>query len=149
MGATDDQRVNVSSESVSFPPDDRVGPHESQRADDLRSTPDTRTPRVPVPPPERVTAACERLNQVGASYPAERAKLAGQLDGAWGQLVADNADLANLAVWARLATSVSLRGGRGPLEDCAYELGKVTAPNMSLSQEAQRRYSGAEVVVPQ
>ncbi|OXR40525.1 hypothetical protein B7C42_07464 [Nocardia cerradoensis] len=75
---------------------------------------DASDPRVAAPPPERVAAASERWNQVTATvaaHPVEAAKLAGQLAGAWGQLVADNADLANPAVWARLAATVPLHDG--------------------------------------
>ncbi|MDR7172874.1 hypothetical protein J2W56_006640 [Nocardia kruczakiae] len=75
---------------------------------------DAADPRVPAPPPERVAAAGERWNQLAATvvaHPTEVAKLAGQLAGACGRLVADNADLANPAVWARLAATVPLHDG--------------------------------------
>ncbi|WP_146165381.1 hypothetical protein [Nocardia elegans] len=75
---------------------------------------DAADPRVAASPPERVTAASERWNEITATvaaHPAEAVKLTGQLAGAWGQLVADNADLANPAVWARLAATVPLHDG--------------------------------------
>ncbi|MET8778990.1 hypothetical protein ABZV58_28640 [Nocardia sp. NPDC004654] len=38
-------------------------------------------------------------------------KLAGQLGAAWGQLVADNADLVNPAIWLRYADTVARHNG--------------------------------------
>lgn len=73
---------------------------------------DASDPRVSAP--DRTQAAVERWNQITAtvaSHPGELVKLTGQLAGAVGQLAADNADLANPAVWARLAATVPLHEG--------------------------------------
>lgn len=71
-------------------------------------------PRIPAPSPERAAEAGQRwteLTATVAAHPAELLKLAGQLAGAWGQLLADNGDLANPAVWARLAGTVAAHDG--------------------------------------
>ncbi|MFF0452973.1 cutinase family protein [Nocardia africana] len=71
-------------------------------------------PRVAGPSPERAGEAGRRwteLTATVAAHPAELVKLVGQLAGAWGQLLADNADLANPAVWARLAGAVAAHDG--------------------------------------
>jgi hypothetical protein len=71
---------------------------------------DAADPRLPSPAPGQVRAAAGRWNQITATvaaHPVELLpKLAGQLAGAWGQLVADDADLVNPAVWAQFAALV-------------------------------------------
>ncbi|MGY2091072.1 cutinase family protein, partial [Nocardia gipuzkoensis] len=73
-------------------------------ADRLTDASDPRTPR---PGPGETAAATARWGQITgvvASDPVgQLPKLAGQLSGAWGQLVADNADLTNPGVWLRYA----------------------------------------------
>ncbi|MFE9324179.1 cutinase family protein [Nocardia sp. NPDC052278] len=68
-------------------------------------------PRVPAPTPYDIGAAAARWNEVTATVAANPIgllpKLAGQLATAWGQLVADNADLLNPAVWVRFVDTVS------------------------------------------
>ncbi|WP_063002543.1 cutinase family protein [Nocardia mikamii] len=71
-------------------------------------------PRVAAPSPERAAEAGQRWTEITATvaaHPAELLKLAGQLAGAWGQLLADNGDLANPGVWARLAGTVAAHDG--------------------------------------
>jgi hypothetical protein len=62
-------------------------------------------PRTRPPSPDDTAAATARWAQitgvVAGDPVGQLPKLAGQLSGAWGQLVADNADLANPAVWLR------------------------------------------------
>ncbi|MFF0492925.1 cutinase family protein [Nocardia sp. NPDC004068] len=64
-------------------------------------------PRTPPPSAEEVAAATARWGQVTAAVAADPLtqlpRLAGQLSAAWGQFVADNADLLNPAVWLRYA----------------------------------------------
>ncbi|MEV6256910.1 cutinase family protein [Nocardia sp. NPDC051911] len=73
-------------------------------ADRLTDASDPRTPR---PDPDQTAAATARWGQITgvvASDPVgQLPKLAGQLSGAWGQLVGDNADLLDPAVWLRYA----------------------------------------------
>lgn len=73
-------------------------------ADRLTDASDPRTPR---PGPDDTAAATARwgkITGVVASDPVgQLPKLAGQLSGAWKQLVTDNADLMNPAVWLRYA----------------------------------------------
>ncbi|MEV0027930.1 cutinase family protein [Nocardia sp. NPDC050793] len=72
---------------------------------------DAADPRIPAPTPEDVGAAATRWNEITATVAANPIgllpKLAGQLGAAWGQLVADNADLVNPAVWLRYADTVA------------------------------------------
>ncbi|WP_280329129.1 cutinase family protein [Nocardia wallacei] len=71
-------------------------------------------PRVPAPGPERAEEAADRWNQITVTVtanPGEVVKLAGQLSAAWGQLAADNADLADPAVWARMAATAVFHQG--------------------------------------
>lgn len=75
---------------------------------------DASDPRVPAPDPDRVQVAARRWSEITATlvaHPGELVKLAGQLAGAVGQLAADNSDLANPAVWARLAGTVGAHDG--------------------------------------
>ncbi|WP_280336304.1 cutinase family protein [Nocardia wallacei] len=71
-------------------------------------------PRVPTPAPDRVRAAADHWNQITttvAAHPGEVVKLADQLAGAWGQLAVDNSDLADPAVWARMAATAVFHQG--------------------------------------
>ncbi|WP_406279425.1 cutinase family protein [Nocardia sp. NBC_00881] len=72
---------------------------------------DAADPRIPAPRPEEVGAAAERWNEITATVAANPIglllKLAGQLGAAWGQLVADNADLLDPAVWVHYADTVT------------------------------------------
>ncbi|WP_280215846.1 cutinase family protein [Nocardia cyriacigeorgica] len=72
-------------------------------------------PRTPAPTPEQVGAASGRWTEITATVAANPLvlvpKLAGQLSAAWGQLVADNADLINPAVWARYGDTVARHNG--------------------------------------
>ncbi|MGY1946219.1 cutinase family protein [Nocardia asiatica] len=73
-------------------------------ADRLTDASDPRTPRLG---PDETAAATARWGQitgvVAADPLGQLPKLAGQLSAAWGQLVGDNADLTNPAVWLRYA----------------------------------------------
>ncbi|MEU6559252.1 cutinase family protein [Nocardia nova] len=81
---------------------------------------DAADPRLAGPPPEQVQAAGQRWSQITAAAAANPLgvvpKLAGQLAAAWGQLVADNADLINPAVWAHFADTVARHNGYGPVQ---------------------------------
>ncbi|WP_327096111.1 cutinase family protein [Nocardia vinacea] len=72
-------------------------------------------PRTPPPTPEETAAATARWAQIAgvvASDPVgQLPKLAARLSGAWGQLVADNADLMNPAVWLRYSDLVGRHTG--------------------------------------
>ncbi|MGQ4618973.1 cutinase family protein [Nocardia sp. R7R-8] len=72
---------------------------------------DAADPRTPAPSPEDIGAAAARWNEITAAVAANPIgllpKLAGQLSAAWGQLVADNADLIDPAVWVRFADTVA------------------------------------------
>lgn len=72
---------------------------------------DAADPRNPAPTPEEGGMAAARWGEITAMVAANPIellpKLAGQLAGAWGQLVADNADLINPAVWVRYLDTVS------------------------------------------
>lgn len=72
-------------------------------------------PRTPAPSPEQAGAAAGRWAEITATVAANTLvlvpKLTGQLGAAWGQLVADNADLINPAVWARYADTVARHNG--------------------------------------
>ncbi|MGW5217366.1 cutinase family protein [Nocardia sp. NPDC004085] len=72
---------------------------------------DAADPRNPAPTPEEGGMAAARWGEITAMVAANPIellpKLAGQLSGAWGQLVADNADLINAAVWVRYLDTVS------------------------------------------
>ncbi|MEU2032591.1 cutinase family protein [Nocardia amamiensis] len=72
---------------------------------------DAADPRIPAPSPHDIDAAAARWNEITAAVAANPLgllpKLAGQLGAAWGQLVADNADLVNPAVWVRFADTVA------------------------------------------
>lgn len=72
---------------------------------------DAADPRIPAPSPHDIGAAAAKWNEITATVAANPIgllpKLAGQLGAAWGQLVADNADLVNPAVWARFADTVA------------------------------------------
>lgn len=68
---------------------------------------DASDPRTPPPSPDETAAASARWGQITAIVASDPVgqlpKLAGQLSGAFGQLVADNADLTNPGVWLRYA----------------------------------------------
>ncbi|MFX0578806.1 cutinase family protein [Nocardia nepalensis] len=72
---------------------------------------DAADPRTPAPSSEEIGAAGARWNEITATVAANPIgllpKLAGQLAAAWGQLVADNADLLNPAIWVRYADTVA------------------------------------------
>ncbi|MBF6207243.1 cutinase family protein [Streptomyces gardneri] len=63
--------------------------------------------RTPPPGPDETAAASARWGQITAIVASDPVgqlpKLAKQLSGAWGQLMADNADLTNPGVWLRYA----------------------------------------------
>ncbi|MCP2290815.1 cutinase family protein [Nocardia amikacinitolerans] len=68
---------------------------------------DASDPRTPPPGPDETAAASARWGQITAIVASDPVgqlpKLAGQLSSAWGQLMADNADLTNPGVWLRYA----------------------------------------------
>ncbi|MEV5832845.1 cutinase family protein [Nocardia sp. NPDC052112] len=98
--------------------DFRIGPSvvdyvpEASLAERLTTAAD---PRTPPPGPEETAAATARWGQITgivAGDPiGQLPKLAGQLSGAWGQLVADNADLMNPAVWLRYSDVIGRHTG--------------------------------------
>ncbi|MFI7189969.1 cutinase family protein [Nocardia nova] len=97
---------------------------------------DASDPRIPAPSPERVREAGELWNQITAtvvSHPGELPKLAGQLAGAVGQLAADNADLANPAVWARVAGTVAAHDGYAATGQLASGIAWLVAVAHDLS----------------
>ncbi|UGT59882.1 cutinase family protein [Nocardia asteroides] len=70
---------------------------------------------TPSPPPEEVAAASARWGQITAVVAEDPVgqlpKLAGQLSGAWSQLLADNADTLNPAVWLRYSDAIARHTG--------------------------------------
>ncbi|WP_328397905.1 cutinase family protein [Nocardia sp. NBC_00416] len=72
---------------------------------------DAADPRLPAPGPAEHAAAAARWNAITATVAANPLvvvpALAGQLDAAWGQLLADNAALADPPVWAGFAGTVA------------------------------------------
>ncbi|MEU7765064.1 cutinase family protein [Nocardia sp. NPDC049190] len=72
---------------------------------------DAADPRIPVPGSEEIGAAAARWNEITTTVIANPIellpKLAGQLGAAWGQLVADNADLLDPAIWLHYADTVA------------------------------------------
>ncbi|WP_245668396.1 cutinase family protein [Nocardia xishanensis] len=76
---------------------------------------DAADPRIPAPTSGDVGAAVARWNEITAAVATNPIgllpTLAGQLSVAWGQLVADNADLLNPAVWLRYADTVARHNG--------------------------------------
>ncbi|WP_181064108.1 cutinase family protein [Nocardia nova] len=76
---------------------------------------DAADPRTPAPGTDQVQAAAQRWDQITAAAAANPLgvvpKLAGQLAAAWGQLVADNADLINPAVWLHYGDTVARHNG--------------------------------------
>ncbi|WP_338089409.1 cutinase family protein [Nocardia cerradoensis] len=76
---------------------------------------DAADPRLGAPGTDQVQAAEQRWRQITVAAVANPLgvvpKLAGQLAGAWGQLVADNADLINPAVWLRYGDTVARHNG--------------------------------------
>ncbi|WP_433709716.1 cutinase family protein [Nocardia sp. CA-084685] len=72
---------------------------------------DTADPRVPAPAPNDIGAAAARWNEITTTVASNPIgllpKLVGQLGTAWGQLVADNGDLLNPAIWVRYADTVA------------------------------------------
>lgn len=94
-------------------------------------------PRIPTPIPDQVRAANQRWGQITATltaHPTELAKLAGQLAGAWGQLVADDADLANPAVWAEIASTVTTHDGYAATGQLASGIAWLIALAHDLAQ---------------
>ncbi|WP_433195788.1 cutinase family protein [Nocardia sp. CA-107356] len=76
---------------------------------------DAADPRTPPPSPEDTATATARWAQITALVAGDPVgqlpKLAGQLSSAWGQLVADNADLMNPAVWLRYSDVIGRHTG--------------------------------------
>ncbi|MEV3965874.1 cutinase family protein [Nocardia sp. NPDC050193] len=72
---------------------------------------DAADPRMSAPTSSEHAAAAARWNEVASAVAgnplAVLPALAGQLGGAWSQLVAENADLLNPAVWARYAGTIA------------------------------------------
>lgn len=72
---------------------------------------DAADPRLPNPTPDEHAAAGVRWNEIMAAVVANPVAvlpaLAGQLSAAWVQLVAENADLLNPAVWAQFVGTVA------------------------------------------
>ncbi|WP_245714119.1 cutinase family protein [Nocardia vaccinii] len=102
---------------------------------------DAADPRIPAPPPDRVHAAGERWNQITATldaHPTELPKLASQLAAAWGQLVADDADLANPAVWASFAATVVAHDGYAATGQLASGIAWLVAVAHDLAQGGPR-----------
>ena len=102
---------------------------------------DAADPRIPAPPPDQIRAAGDRWGQITATlaaHPTELPKLAGQLAGAWGQLVADDADLANPAVWARFATTVTAHDGYAATGQLASGIAWLVAVAHDLAQGGPR-----------
>ncbi|WP_084525065.1 cutinase family protein [Nocardia vaccinii] len=98
---------------------------------------DAADPRIPAPTPEQVGAASQRWNQITATltaHPGELPKLASQLAGAWGQLVADNADLTNPAVWASFAATVTAHDGYATTGQLASGIAWLVALAHDLAQ---------------
>ncbi|WP_280314306.1 cutinase family protein [Nocardia wallacei] len=94
-------------------------------------------PRVPAPGPERAGEAADRWNQIiatVAAHPGEVVKLAGQLSAAWGELVADNADLADPAVWARMAATAAFHQGYAATGQLASGIAWLVALVHDLSE---------------
>ncbi|WP_245718575.1 cutinase family protein [Nocardia miyunensis] len=95
-----DNDVRVSPDTVDYAP----------RAPLAQRLIDAGDPRVPSLTPAQAHLAADRWAQIAATltaHPAELPKLAGQLAGALGQLLADDADLLNPAVWVHFATTVA------------------------------------------
>ncbi|MBV7706816.1 cutinase family protein [Nocardia nova] len=102
---------------------------------------DAADPRIPGPDLDRVQAAQERWNEISAAvvaHPGELVKLAGQLSGAVAQLGTDNADLANPAVWARLAAAVPLHDGYAVTGQLASGIAWLVAVAHDLAEGGHR-----------
>lgn len=88
-------------------------------------------PRTPPPTPEETAAATARWAQIIAVVAGDPVgqlpKLAAQLSGAWGQLVADNADLMNPAVWLRYSDVVGRHTGYAAAGQLASGVAWMTA----------------------
>ncbi|WP_324189586.1 cutinase family protein [Nocardia cyriacigeorgica] len=76
---------------------------------------DAADPRIPAPTPDQTATAAIRWNEITATAMANPLvvlpTLAGQLSAAWGQLLADNADLVNAGVWVRYGDTVARHNG--------------------------------------
>lgn len=72
---------------------------------------DAADPRNPAPSPQDHSSARARWSEIATTATANPITviptLAGQLSAAWGQLVADNADLLNPAVWVHFADTIA------------------------------------------
>ncbi|WP_040830365.1 cutinase family protein [Nocardia jiangxiensis] len=102
---------------------------------------DAADPRIPAPPPEQVREANQRWNQITATllaHPTEVPKLASQLAGAWAQLVADDADLTNPAVWASFAATVTAHDGYAATGQLASGIAWLVAVAHDLAQGGHR-----------
>ncbi|WP_280275111.1 cutinase family protein [Nocardia wallacei] len=98
---------------------------------------DAADPRIPAPAPERVHEAQTHWNQIAATvtaHPGELVKLAGQLSAAWGLLVADNGDLADPAVWARMAATAAFHQGYAATGQLASGIAWLVALVHDLSE---------------
>ncbi|WP_433524057.1 cutinase family protein [Nocardia pseudovaccinii] len=114
--------------------DFRIGPGvvdyvpEASLAERLTAAAD---PRTPPPSPEEAGAATARWAQitglVAGDPVGQLPKLAGQLSGAWGQLVADNVDLMNPAVWLRYSDVIGRHTGYAAAGQLASGVAWMTA----------------------
>ncbi|WP_327116889.1 cutinase family protein [Nocardia sp. NBC_01730] len=88
-------------------------------------------PRTPPPSPEETAAATARWGQIAGVVARDPVgqlpRLAAQLSGAWGQLVADNADLMNPAVWLRYSDPVGRHTGYAAAGQLASGIAWMTA----------------------
>lgn len=95
-------------------------------------------PRIPRPTPAQAGAAAQRWAEITgilATYPLEVPKLAGQLATALGGLAADDADLANPAIWIHFATTVAAHDD--------YALGGELATGIAWMTAVARDLAGA------
>ncbi|WP_231951288.1 cutinase family protein [Nocardia terpenica] len=76
---------------------------------------DASDPRIPAPTPADTAAAAARWGQITAAVANNLLgvvpRLVGELSAAWGQLLADDADLTNPAVWAHYANTIAVHNG--------------------------------------
>nr|WP_232541798.1 cutinase family protein [Nocardia bovistercoris] len=88
-------------------------------------------PRTPPPTPEDIASASARWGRitgvVAADPIGQLPKLAGQLSGAFGQLVAENADLSNPVVWLRYSDVIGRHTGYAATGQLATGVAWLTA----------------------
>ncbi|WP_246011709.1 cutinase family protein [Nocardia mexicana] len=91
-----------------------VADYVPQRSLSQRLT-DAADPRTPELTPDQAAMAAMRWSEITAAVASNPVgvlpNLSAQLAGAWGQLIADNADLINPAVWVRFADTVARHNG--------------------------------------